>query len=220
VSDRDVDQILVDLRRRLEATALAKPTTRRGLRGVRRVALVLALASSAVVSTAVATRSVWAPSAPGDAGRGSQPVQVAVGGPASARWSLAGQRCSNGGVATFLRVGGGGAGRGCGARPAPISSYYDPRGQTTYVFALVPASAKTARLGLRGTPAGSSVPRVIQVTTAPGPADALAVSRGRLPPSAVLVASHSGAWTVATVAVLDRAGQVDLRCQETQCTGD
>jgi hypothetical protein len=219
MSDRDVDQILVDLRGRLEAAALVKARSRPRLRGVRRVALVVALVSGAVVSTAVATRSVWAPSAPGDDGRGGQSVQVAVGGAASARWSLAAQRCVDGGVATFLRVGGGGAGRGCGARPAPISSYYDPQGQKTYVFALVPVAASTAQLGLRGTPTGSSAPRVTQVTATPEPADALAVSRGHLPPSAVLVASHPGAWTVATVAVLDGSGQVDLRCQEAQCTG-
>jgi hypothetical protein len=83
----------------------------------------------------------------------------------------------------------------------------------------VPAAAKSAQLGLRGTPAGSSAPRVTQVTAAPKPADALAVSRGHLPPSAVLVASHPGAWTVATVAVLGRSGRVDLRCQEARCTG-
>jgi hypothetical protein len=88
----------------------------------------------------------------------------------------------------------------------------------TYVFVLVAASAKSAELGLRGTSAGSSAPRVTQVTAAPKPADALAVTRGRPSPSAVLVGSYAGVWTVAIAAVLHVSRQVDLRCREAPCT--
>jgi hypothetical protein len=58
---------------------------------------------------------------------------------------------------------------------------------------------------LRGTPTGSSTPGVVALTVATRAADPLALERGGLAPSAVLVAGYPGAWTPATVAVVDRA---------------
>lgn len=216
MSDRDVDQLLADLRGRLEAGVATRRPRRR--RGTRRVTALVAVVMLAAGSTAVATRSVWAPSPPGDHGEGGPVVRLLAGGPATAPWSLAAQRCADGSVATFLRVGEGGAGRGCDGRPSAVGSYYDPAGQKTYIFAVVPAAARTAQLGLRGTPAGSATPGVVALDVAARPADPLALERGGLAPSVVLIAGHSGAWTPATVAVVDAHGQMLLRCQEARCT--
>jgi hypothetical protein len=49
-------------------------------------------------------------------------------------------------------------------------------------------------------------------------ADPLALQRGGLSPSAVLVAGYPGAWVPATVAVVDDHRQMLLRCQEARCT--
>jgi hypothetical protein len=218
VSDRDVDQLLADLRGRLEAGVATRPPRRWHRRGTRRAAALLAVLMLAAGSTAVATRSVWAPSAPGDRGAGGPVVRLLAGGPATARWSLAAERCADGSVATFLRVGEGGAGRGCDGRPSAVSSYYDPAGRKTYIFAVVPAAARTAQLGLRGTPAGSATPGVVALDVVPRPADPLALERGGLPASAVVIAGHPGAWTPATVAVVDDHRRMLLRCQEARCT--
>jgi hypothetical protein len=219
MSDRTVDELLADLRGRLEAADRAR-RSRPGRAWRRRRGLALVVVATLVLgSTATATRSVWAPSAPGDRAPGGEVVQVAAGGSARGGWTLAAQRCEDGSVATFLRVAAAGAGRGCGGRPAPVGSYYDPAGQRTYVFALVPASAHDVQLGLRGTPDGSSVPTVARIAVRPSAADPLALQRARLAPTAVAVGSREGAWTVATMAVLDRAGRVVARCEEARCAG-
>lgn len=213
MSDRSVDELLAVLRRRLEAADRARRA--RGSRAGRgrRGATLAAVVALALVSTATATRSVWAPSAPDDHGSGGAVVELAAGGGAPAAWSLAARRCADGSVATFLRVGAGGAGRGCEGRSAPVSTYYDPDVGRTFVFALVAVSAREAQVGLRGTRGESSVPTVTQITVRPRPADPLALRKARLSATAVAVGSVRGAWTVATMAVLDAAGRVLWQCE-------
>jgi hypothetical protein len=218
VSDRDVDQLLADLRGRLEAGIATQPPRCWRVRGTRRLTALVAVVMFAAGSTAVATRSVWAPSAPGDRGDGGPVVRLVAGGPATARWSVAARRCADGTVASFLRVGEGGAGRDCDGQPSAVGSYYDPAGQKTYIFAVVPAAARTAQLGLRGTPAGSAAPNVVALDLVARAADPLALERGGLPASSLLIASYPGAWTPTTLAVVDDHRQMLLRCQEARCT--
>lgn len=215
MTGRDVDVILADLGDRLAAAAEVPP--RRTRRLARRTVVGMLVSSLTFGSTALATRSVWAPAAPGPDVVGGLTVRVA----STATVGLAAQRCTDETVATFLRIGGGGAGRGCDARPAPIGTYYDPATQRTYVFGLLGATGSTAMIGLRGTPASSSVPQVAELTAALEPADPLAVTRGHLPSgSVVLLAQRAGAWTVATVVIYDRSHRTVLRCQEARCTTD
>lgn len=217
MSDRDVEQMLADLGSRLAAADRARrPGPVRSKRR-RRAAVLGAVVTLALASTATATRSVWAPSAPDDHGSGGAVVELAAGGAAGGAWTLAARRCGDGSIATFLRVGGGGAGRGCDGRPAPVSSYYDPDEDRTFVFALVAPSARGVQLGLRGTPSGSGVPTVTRTRIHPGRADPLAMHKARLSPVAVAVGSVRGAWTVATMAVLDGAGRVLWQCEEARC---
>jgi len=209
VSDRDVDQVLADLGRRLEAVASARRRRRRWPR--RRLIVALAAGLSLLASTALATRSVWAPPAP-DAGRGGPTVQLAAGGPPTGRWTLAAQRCADGSVAAFLHVGAAGAGRGCGGRPRTIDAYYDPDNDKTYIFAVVPATTRRARLVLHGA-SGS-----VGVAASVRPGDHLAERVGRLGPSAALVVSRAGVWTPTAASAVDGGGRVLLHCEEERCT--
>ena len=219
MSDRSVDELLGDLRRRLEAADAARRSRPRRVGPRRRGILLVAAVVLAVASTATATRSVWAPSAPDDRGEGGPVVQLAAGGAARTAWALAARRCADGSAATFLRVGAGGTGRGCDGRSRAVRSYYDPDARRTFVFALVATSARAVQLGLRGTPSASSVPTVTRLTVRPRAADPLALSRARLARTALAVGSVGGAWTVATMAVVDGAGRVIWRCEDARCGG-
>jgi hypothetical protein len=219
MTDRSVDELLGDLGRRLEAAArVGSPRRRRRrLRGARRTVLIVAAVLLAAGSTAAATRSVWAPSTPGDRGPGGPEVRLATGTAAGVVWWLAARRCADGSVATFLRVGAAGAGRVCGGKPSPVGTYYDPARNRTSVFGLVPATARFVRVGLRGTPPGATAAGVTQASGPVLAADAEAVRRGGLAARGVVVVTRAGAWTPVTLTAQDANGMTVWSCEEARC---
>jgi hypothetical protein len=144
-------------------------------------------------------------------------VRLATGTAAGVVWSLAARRCADGSVATFLRVGAGSAGRVCGGDPAPVGTYYDPDRNRTSVFALVPATARFVRVGLRGTQPGATAAGVTQIAGRVLAADGEAVRRGGLAARGVAVVSRAGAWTPVTLTAQDANGTTVWSCEEARC---
>lgn len=236
MSGRDPDAVLEELGRQLRdgfAAADRAPWWRRALarrRALRPLLLGLLLAGGA--STALATRDVLRapaipapPPVPGALApdRSTLPTYVARGTADGVAWRLSASSCAYGGVrvvAAFLEVPGGGGGTRCdvaaASRPPAalaarrVLSYYDPVGDRTWVFGVLPAAARSATV---------TVPSGVRVTVATGPVDVRGATGAGLDRTArVLVAVVPGAVTTFRVRVADGASHPVLSCPSRSCS--
>ena len=220
----------------------SRPRLRVRPRAGRRGLIAAAAVALALVPTAIATReTVFAPDpppalpsalrpgaaiAPGAAGT---PVYVGAGTQRGVGWRLSATTCQYGSIAAvglFLSVPGGGAGARCDvATHAPgtspralaarrVQTYYDPAGDVTWAFGVLPAEARGVAVTSR--PYGGGTPETTDVVAAT--VDPHAIEQGHLPAGLrVFVVALDGGRDVARVRVTDAAGTPLLTCVAGRC---
>ena len=208
---------------------------RRGLVAAAAVAL-------ALVPTAIATReTVFAPDPPPalpsalrpgaaiEPGAAGTPVYVGAGTQRGVAWRLSATTCRYGSIAAvglFLTVPGGGAGARCDvATRAPgtspralaarrVQTYYDPAGDVTWAFGVLPAAARGVQVTSRPYGGGAATTSDVDAAAV----DPHAIEQGHLPGGLrVFVVALDGGRAVPHVSVTGAAGEPLLTCVDGRC---